>query len=41
MDSNCSTTVFVEGDATVKSYEDANGVSRTALNIAQRTYTHH
>ncbi|CEJ89446.1 Putative Single-stranded DNA-binding protein [[Torrubiella] hemipterigena] len=29
-------TVFVEGDATLSSYEDANGTSRTALNIVQR-----
>ena len=30
--------VFVEGEATMKSYEDAEGKTRSALNIVQREY---
>ena len=29
--------VYVEGDAAIKQYEDAEGNSRSALNIVQRT----
>ena len=32
------TLVFVEGDATMGSYQDADGKTRSALNITQRTY---
>ncbi|OIW33835.1 single-strand binding protein family [Coniochaeta ligniaria NRRL 30616] len=31
------TLVYVEGDATMQTYEDAEGKSRTALNIVQRS----
>lgn len=30
------TLVYVEGDATIQQYEDAEGKNRTALNIVQR-----
>jgi single-stranded DNA-binding protein len=32
---NCRTLVYVEGDATMSSYNDAEGKPRTALNIVQ------
>ena len=33
----CSATVYVEGDATIGTYQDAEGKVRSALNIKQRT----
>ncbi len=33
---NDRTLVCVEGDATMQTYEDAEGKNRTALNIVQR-----
>lgn len=36
----CSTLVYVEGDATLDTYEDAEGKSKTSLNIVQREWPH-
>lgn len=29
--------VYVEGDASISTYQDANGQTRSALNVVQRT----
>lgn len=30
--------VYVEGDATMSTYQDPNGQTRSSLNVVQRTY---
>lgn len=33
-----SSTVYVEGDASIGTYQDGEGKTRSSLNIVQRTY---
>jgi single-stranded DNA-binding protein len=35
------TLVYVEGDASMRVYEDAEGKKQSSLNIVQRPSTHH
>jgi len=35
---NCRTLVYIEGDATMNTYNDADGKPRTALNLVQRKF---
>jgi len=37
-DQHCSTLVYLEGDASLSTYEDSEGVKRQSLSIVQRTY---
>ena len=36
-----SALVYVDGDASIGTYQDANGQTRSSLNVVQRMYQHY